>query len=311
MNLDLDGKVVLVTGSARDVGREIALAFAAEGATVAVNYNNSANAAGSVVGEITESGGTAKTYRADVSDLQAVRTMVDAIIGDYGRIDVLVNNAGFVEPKQFLKSGPEDWKRQIDIGLYGAIHCCHAVGAHMVERGGGSIVNLTGDSARVGEKYLSVTASARGGVLSLTKSLAREFGPAGITVNAVALGLVETAHNRSRLAGKEPRAHRQAVSAAPDREAGGRRPDHRFPGVGRRGMDYRAGAQHQRRLQHGGLAVFLCPAGDHAMQAGSIEAKPGLLRNRPRLRRRAPRSEPFRVRQNLGITACFRATSEG
>ena len=212
MNLDLDGKVVLVTGSARDVGREIALAFAAEGATVAVNYNKSANAAGSVVGEITESGGTAKTYRADVSVLQAVRTMVDAIIGDYGRIDVLVNNAGFVEPKQFLKSGPEDWKRQIDIGLYGAIHCCHAVGAHMVERGGGSIVNLTGDSARVGEKYLSVTASARGGVLSLTKSLAREFGPAGITVNAVALGLVETAHtdrdwlekNRERIVRQYP-----------------------------------------------------------------------------------------------------------
>ena len=212
MNLDLDGKVALVTGSARDVGREIALAFAAEGATVAVNYNNSANAAGSVVGEITESGGTAKAYRADVSDLQAVRTMVDAIIGDYGRIDVLVNNAGFVEPKQFLKSGPEDWKRQIDIGLYGAIHCCHAVGAHMVERGGGSIVNLTGDSARVGEKYLSVTASARGGVLSLTKSLAREFGPAGITVNAVALGLVETAHtdrdwlekNRERIVRQYP-----------------------------------------------------------------------------------------------------------
>ena len=194
MNLDLEGKVALVTGGARDVGREIALSFAAEGATVAVNYRSSENAAGRVVGEITEKGGTAKAYRADVTDLDAVRAMTDAIVGDFGRIDVLVNNAGYVEPRRFLETGPEEWKRQIDVGLYGVIHCCSAVGAHMVERGGGRIVNLAGDSARVGERFLSVTASSRGGVLTLTKSLAREFGPSGVTVNAVTLGYVETAH---------------------------------------------------------------------------------------------------------------------
>ena len=194
MKLDLEGKVALVTGGARDVGREIALGFAAEGATVAVNYNRSANAAGSVVGEIVESGGTAKAYQADIADLEAVRAMTDAIVGDFGRIDVLVNNAGFVEPRRFLETGPEEWKRQIDVGLYGVIHCCSAVGAHMVERGGGRIVNLAGDSARIGERFLSVTTSARGGVLSLTKSLAKEFGPSGVTVNAVTLGYVETAH---------------------------------------------------------------------------------------------------------------------
>ena len=195
MNLNLEGKVALITGGARDVGRETALAFAAEGATVAVNFRSSENAAGSVVGEITEKGGTAKAYQADVTDLDAVRAMIDAIIGDFGRIDILVNNAGYVEPRRFLETGPEDWKRQIDVGLYGVIHCCSAVGAHMVERGRGRIVNLAGDSARIGERFLSVTTSARGGVLSLTKSLAKELGPAGVTVNAVALGYVETAHS--------------------------------------------------------------------------------------------------------------------
>ncbi len=194
MDLDLAGKVALVTGSGRDVGREIALAFAAEGAAVAVNYSRSADAAAAVVEEIVRGGGTAKAYRADIADLEAVRAMTESVIADFGRIDVLVNNAGFVVPQRFLDTGPEDWKRQIDVGLYGVIHCCSTVGAHMVERGGGRIVNLAGDSARVGEKFLSVTTSARGGVLSLTKSLAREFGPSGVTVNAVALGYVETAH---------------------------------------------------------------------------------------------------------------------
>ncbi|MCY4394902.1 MAG: SDR family NAD(P)-dependent oxidoreductase, partial [Rhodospirillaceae bacterium] len=183
MKLDLEGKVALVTGGARDVGREIALAFAAEGATVAVNYNRSANAAGSVVGEIVESGGKAKAYQADIADFKSVQAMTDAIVGDFGRIDVLVNNAGYVEPRRFLETGPEEWKRQIDVGLYGVIHCCSAAGAHMVEQGGGRIVNLTGDSARIGEKFLSITASSRGGVLTLTKSLAKEFGPSGVTVN--------------------------------------------------------------------------------------------------------------------------------
>lgn len=195
MDLGLEGKVALVTGAARDVGREIALALAAEGATVAVNYNRSAEEAGLVVDGIVSAGGRAGSYRADVGDCEAVQAMSDAITADFGPVDILVNNAGLVLPKRFLETGPEDWKRQIDVGLYGVIHACKAVGAGMVERRAGRIVNIAGDSARVGEKFLSVTASSRGGVLSLTKSLAREFGPAGVTVNAIAFGLVETAHS--------------------------------------------------------------------------------------------------------------------
>jgi 2-hydroxycyclohexanecarboxyl-CoA dehydrogenase len=194
MDLGLKGKVALVTGGGRDVGRAIALTMAAEGATVAVNYNRSADEAEAVVAEITGSGGEARAYQCDVTDYASVQAMVAGIVKDMGSIDVLVNNAGFVIPRLFTETTPDDWKRQVDIGLYGVIHCCHAVAPHMIEQKSGRIVNVTGDSARVGEKYLSVTAASRGGVLSLTKSLARELGPSGITVNCVAFGLVQTDH---------------------------------------------------------------------------------------------------------------------
>ncbi len=196
MNLGIDGKVALVTGAARDVGREIALALAADGASVAVNYNSSADQANAVVAEIEAAGSTAKAYKCDVADADAVQAMAAEIEADLGPIQILVNNAGLVEPRPFVETGPEEWQRQIDVGLYGVIHCCHAVGQRMIANGnGGRIVNIAGDSARVGEKRLAVTAASRGGVLALSKSLAKEFGAAGITVNAVAFGLIETSHS--------------------------------------------------------------------------------------------------------------------
>ena len=194
MDLGLKGKVALVTGGGRDVGKAISLAMGAEGAKVAVNYNRSAKEAEAVVAEIEAAGGEARAYQCDVTDYASVKAMVASIVKDLGSIDVLVNNAGFVIPRLFTETTPDDWKRQVDIGLYGVIHCCHAVAPHMIEQKSGRIVNVTGDSARVGEKYLSVTAASRGGVLSLTKSLARELGPSGINVNCVAFGLVETDH---------------------------------------------------------------------------------------------------------------------
>jgi NAD(P)-dependent dehydrogenase (short-subunit alcohol dehydrogenase family) len=195
MSGSMTGEVALVTGAARDVGRGIALALAGEGATIAVNYRGSKDEADSLVAEISDAGGTARAYQCDVADYDGVCRMVAAIIEDMGRIDVLVNNAGYVTPQRFVDTTPDDWKAQIDVGLYGVIHCCHAVVPHMAQQGGGRIISLAGDSARVGEKNLSVTAASRGGVLALTKSLAKELGRDNITVNAVALGLVETSHS--------------------------------------------------------------------------------------------------------------------
>ena len=199
MQNELRGQVALVTGGARDVGRQIALALAEKGATVAVNYNSSPKEAVAVAAEISKAGGKAGAFKADVTDYDAVKAMVASIIKDFGRIDILVNNAGFVQRKRFVETTPADWKKQIDVGLYGVIHTCHAVAPHMIEQKGGRIINLAGDSARVGEGGLGITAASRAGAIALTKSLAKELGRADITVNAVALGLVMTGHEPEHL----------------------------------------------------------------------------------------------------------------
>jgi 3-oxoacyl-[acyl-carrier protein] reductase len=197
MKMGLEGKVALVTGAARDVGREIALALAAEGAAVAVNYNSSGPAAQAVVDEIAAKGGRAIACKADISDLAAVKHMVDRTASEFGGVNILVNNAGLVIRKRFAETKPDEWRRQIDTCLYGTIHCCHAAGPLLEAGKNGRIISLMGDSSRVGESGLSIGAAARAGVIALMKSLAREMGRSGTTANAVSLGLVETAHDRS------------------------------------------------------------------------------------------------------------------
>ena len=191
MDLALTGKVGLVTGAARDVGREIAMTLAAEGAGVAVNYLSSAAEAEAVVTEIKDKGGKAKAYKADVSDYAAVKSMVDAVVKDFGGLNILVNNAGLAKRQRFIETKADDWHKQIDICLYGAIHCCHAAAPHLEGGKNGRIISVIGDSSRVGESGLAIVAAARAGVVALMKSLAREFGRTGMTANTVSLGLVE------------------------------------------------------------------------------------------------------------------------
>ena len=196
MDLAMKGKVALVTGATSDVGRAIALALAAEGADVAVNYRSSQKEADDVVGEIAAKGGKAKAYQADVADFAAVKAMVGALAKDFGGLNILINNAGLAKRQRFAETTPEDWHRQIDACLYGAIHCCHAAAPHLEAGKGGRIVSVIGDSSRVGESGLSIVAAARAGVIGLMKSLAREFGRFGTTANTVSLGLVETPHDK-------------------------------------------------------------------------------------------------------------------
>jgi NAD(P)-dependent dehydrogenase (short-subunit alcohol dehydrogenase family) len=196
MDLGLKGKIALVTGAASGVGREIALTLANEGAGVAVNYRSSGQEAERLVGEIKAKGGKAKTYQADVSDFTAVKTMVDGVVSDFGGVNILINNAGLAKRQRFVETTPEDWHRQIDASLYGAIHCCYAAAPHLEAAKNGRIVSVIGDSSRVGESGLAIVAAARAGVIGLMKSLAREFGRSGTTANTVSLGLVETAHDK-------------------------------------------------------------------------------------------------------------------
>jgi 3-oxoacyl-[acyl-carrier protein] reductase len=197
MKLGLEGRVALVTGAARDVGREIALALASEGAAVAVNYNASSERAQALVEEIKAKGGRAIAWKADVADLGQVKQMVERAATELGGLDILVNNAGLVIRKRFAETTPDEWHRQIDTCLYGAIHCCHAAAPLLQASKRGRIISLMGDSSRVGESGLSIAAAARAGVIALMKSLAREMGRSGTTANAVSLGLVETAHDRA------------------------------------------------------------------------------------------------------------------
>ncbi|HTV88869.1 MAG TPA: SDR family oxidoreductase [Stellaceae bacterium] len=197
MDLQLRGKAALVTGGASGVGREIALALAAEGAAVAVNYHRSAEAAAALVAEIAAAGGQAVGCAADIADFAAVQTMIGRIVADFGRLDILVNNAGVALRRPFMQQTPDDWRRQIDVCLYGAIHCCHAAAPMLERSGAGRILCLIGDSSRVGESGLALVAAARAGVVGLAKSLAREFGRFGTTVNVLSLGLVETEHDRA------------------------------------------------------------------------------------------------------------------
>ncbi len=195
MEMQLKERVALVTGATRDVGRQIALSLAAEGATVAIHYNRAAEDAEAVVSAIKGQGGKAKAYQADIANNAAVHGMVQSIVADFGGLNVLVSNAGLAIRKPFKDTTPEEWRSQIDVNLLGAIHLCHAAGPHLVKGGNGRIIAMVGDSSRVGESGLSIVGAARAGVIGLMKSLAREMGRAGVTANTVSLGMVETEHD--------------------------------------------------------------------------------------------------------------------
>jgi NAD(P)-dependent dehydrogenase (short-subunit alcohol dehydrogenase family) len=200
MKFELDGKVALVTGGARDVGREIVLGLAAEGASVVVNYHGSKTAAQEVVGEIQAKGGRAMAIGCDISDRKAVGEMVAQTVAEFGGLNILVNNAGLVIRKRFADSNPDEWRRQIDVCLYGTLNCTHAALPHLeARRGTGRIISIVGDSSRVGESGLALGAAARAANVALMKSIARETR-AGTTANTLALGLIETAHDPEFLA---------------------------------------------------------------------------------------------------------------
>jgi NAD(P)-dependent dehydrogenase (short-subunit alcohol dehydrogenase family) len=192
----LNGKVALVTGGGRDVGRAIALALAVDGAAVGINYQSSADAAEGVAAEIIAAGGKAKAYKADIADFDDAKAMVDTLVEDFGGIDIVINNAGIAQRARFLDTTAEQWKAHIDVGLIGTVNTSKAALPYMVDaKKGGRIISLGGDSSRIGEANLSMAAAARAGTIALVKSLAREFGRYDITCNAVTLGMIQSAHS--------------------------------------------------------------------------------------------------------------------
>ena len=175
MDLQLNDKTVLVTGAGQGLGRAIGLAFAREGARVAFHCNSSAEGAEKAAAEVGAGGGQAVAVQADLRDDAAVEAAVTRAEDALGPIAILVNNAAATQRQRFLDSAPADWQAPVDVTVTGMLRVTHAVARRMAERDGGSIVSLLGDSGRVGESGLLVTATAWSSTVGLTKSLAREL----------------------------------------------------------------------------------------------------------------------------------------
>lgn len=188
----LAGQVVLVTGGGRGIGAAIARACARAGADVAIGYLDSDEGAEAVVASITALGRRARAFPADVTDPGAVAGMVAAVLDHFGRLDSLVNNAGIMPEGSVVDLSLEEWRRVIDVDLTGAFICSQAVLPGMLARGSGNIVMISSRLGQIGFAGLSHYAAAKAGLLALTKSMAKELGPAGIRVNAVAPGVTVT-----------------------------------------------------------------------------------------------------------------------
>lgn len=205
------GTVALVTGAGRGIGSAIARRLGAEGATVVVNWASSEAGAKQVVTAIEEAGGAAVAHRCDVSDEGQVRAMFREVKHHYGRIDVLVNNAGVTDDGFAMTLGMKRWHRVIEINLTSTFLCSREAMKLMAYKNGGSIVNVSSVSGIVGNAGQANYAASKGGVNSLTKTLAREGGSKGIRVNAVAPGLVDTDMSRQL----DPRIVATAVDSIP------------------------------------------------------------------------------------------------
>jgi len=213
---ELAGKVALVTGGARNIGRAIARSLAAGGAAVMVNAISSRDAAQETADMIEKAGGRAAVFLADVTDVAAVRSMVEDTVGRFGRLDILVNNAAVRRETPFEEMTVEEWRRVNAIVLDGAFICTQACLPHLKRGGGGAVVNIGGLTGHKGALARLHVVTSKGGLAAMTKGLALDLAPHNITVNCVVPGTVDTV---------------RGSSSAPER------PDYRrsVPPVGRRG----------------------------------------------------------------------------
>jgi NAD(P)-dependent dehydrogenase (short-subunit alcohol dehydrogenase family) len=202
MAAPLAGQVAVVTGGGSGIGRAAALALAADSACVVV-ADVSAEAAGRVRDEIRAKGGDALAVTTDVSDGAAVEKLVATTLEAFGQIHVLFNSAGISLRRSVVDMTDGEWHRVLAVNLHGTFYCCRAVGRHMAERGYGRIINMASDRATFGMVNGAHYAASKGGVISLTKSLALELGPSGVTVNAINPGTTDTPMARGTLSDAE------------------------------------------------------------------------------------------------------------
>ena len=192
MNIDLTGKIALVTGGSRGIGREICLCLSQAGAEVVVNYNRSKDQAEGVLQEITVRGGRAETVQADISDPDAVRVLFEHLRKKYNRLDVLVNNAGIIKDNLLLSTEVSDWDKVLDVNLKGAFLCTRYAAEMMLPNHSGKIINIASTGAIKGGRGQANYAASKGGLVAFTRACAVELGGKGIQVNAVLPGMILT-----------------------------------------------------------------------------------------------------------------------
>lgn len=192
MKIDLSGKVALVTGGGRGIGRACCLALAEAGAAVAVNYSASKDAAEEVKAEIEKMGGRAETYQADVSSFEEVQKMFEAVKESFGTLNILVNNAGVIKDTLLLRMKPADWEKVIGVSLNGAFHCTKMAAEIMMRNRSGSVINISSVIGLMSGGGQTNYAAAKAGVISFTRACAAEMSGRGLRFNAVLPGMIET-----------------------------------------------------------------------------------------------------------------------
>jgi 3-oxoacyl-[acyl-carrier protein] reductase len=185
-------QVVLVTGGSKGIGRAISQAFGRMGAQVVINYGHDEESARQVEREVREAGGKAIAWKADITLKEDVDRMFKEVLDRFGRLDVLVNNAGVIRDAYLMLMSEKDWDRVIETNLRGTFYCCRAALRPMIGKRKGRIVNMVSPSAITGRAGQTNYSASKGGVISLTKSLAKEVAPFGILVNAVCPGIIQT-----------------------------------------------------------------------------------------------------------------------
>lgn len=188
----LEGKVAVVTGASRGIGRAVALKLAADGATVVINYKGSVEKAEEVKKEIEKNGGKAEVMQCNVSDFQACETFIKGIIKNFGSLDILVNNAGITKDGLLMKMSEADYDAVMDTNLKGTFNCIRFAARQMMKQRSGRIINMSSVSGVLGNAGQANYSASKAGVIGLTKATAREVASRGITVNAIAPGFINT-----------------------------------------------------------------------------------------------------------------------
>lgn len=190
--MKLKGKTALITGGASGIGAEIVRLFAKEGADIAINYHSRASQAELLAEECRKDGGRIITVKADVSEPEPVQAMVEEVLKAFGKVDILVCSTGINRQSRFIDMAVDDWDEMVKVSLRGVFLCDRFILPHMLERGSGRIINVTSQLGQIGGVNCAHYCAAKAGIIGLTKSLAREVGHTGITVNCIAPGPIET-----------------------------------------------------------------------------------------------------------------------